>query len=233
MTSNFVSRTVLIFVLLVQGQAAFGQQDSQSKPLGDVAREQRQQRTQKKRAGTAKHVVKRIGTPPPSSADPKSVQNAVPPAAQPSDQVSESSDAETVSTPEARRPQEPDVLVVPAGTEIRVETLAGLPTVTRSGTFYEGKVVVPVRIGFTTAIPALSKVKIAVYSVYAGNGYIVYGNSLFSPTGYADSSGYINQAELDSVTIDGTEYKVRTKGAPFSASSEQQFVLEEPLTLER
>ncbi len=233
MTRYFTIRAVLVVVVLVQCQAAFGQQDPQSKPLGDVAREERQKHSQQKKSGTRKHIhmTGTAVTVPPSGTDPKGA--AASSTAQTSDQVSQSRATETLDTAEPIGTREPDLLIVPAGTEIRVQTLSGLPTVTRSGTFYEGKVVVPVRIGFTTAIPALSKVKIAVYSVYAGDGYIVYGNSLFSPTGYADSSGYVNQAELDNVTIDGVEYTVRTKGTTFSVSSEQIFVLAEPLTLER
>jgi hypothetical protein len=231
MTKYSGFHAALLLALLMPCQVAFGLQESQATPLGDVARELRQKSAQQKKSAKRVHMVGSAdaGAAPPNSAKPQAAETSAT-----AESSTTQSEVEVVPEPTPVRTPEPDVIIVPAGTEIRVETLAVLPTVTRWGTvLYEGKVVLPVRLGFTTAIPALSKVKIAVNGAYSGAGYIVYGNSLFSPIGYADSSGYVSEAELDSITIDGTEYKVRTKAAPFSAISEQRFVLAEPLTLER
>ncbi len=125
--------------------------------------------------------------------------------------------------------EKPAPMVVPAGTEIRVDIV-------------DCKVALPVRIGFATAIPALSKVSVKI-------------NRVYSP-GYVDASGtpvngqsrYAEYGELKSVTIDGKTYKVETDSVPLatpgssavtpdnstgSSPHDVKFVLSAPLSLER
>lgn len=98
-----------------------------------------------------------------------------------------------------------DVLVVPAGTEIRVEfaQTGGVAHV------LTGKVVVPVRVGWTTAIPATSKVIGETHATFV---------------------------VLTSITIGDVAYKVKTNLMSLfttASGSELRFTLAEPLQIPR
>lgn len=124
----------------------------------------------------------------------------------------------------------PDPIIVPAGTEIRVDLV-------------DGKVVVPVRVGFTTAIPALSKAAVKIERVYAP-GYVETSGTQVNN----QSARYAEYGELKSVTIDGKTYKVESNsvalGTPGSSAvtpdnslgsspHDVKFVLSAPLSIER
>ena len=89
-----------------------------------------------------------------------------------------------------------DTIVVPAGTEIRVDMV-------------EGKVTVPVRVGFSTPIPALSKASVKVDRVYPPSAYDANGNLLNNR-----NVRYAEYGILTGVTINGVTYKVETESVP-------------------
>ncbi|HSS99821.1 MAG TPA: hypothetical protein VLK33_22455 [Terriglobales bacterium] len=91
-----------------------------------------------------------------------------------------------------------DVIVVPAGTEIRVDMV-------------DGKVTVPVRVGFSTPIPALSKASVRVDRVYAPAVYDANGN-LQNNT----NARYAEYGVLTGITVSGTTYKVETDSVPLA-----------------
>jgi hypothetical protein len=100
-----------------------------------------------------------------------------------------------------------DALVVPAGTEIKVAFVQPVG----SPNFVEGKVAVPVRVGWATPIPATSKVKMRVSGEYV---------------------------DLASITVGKVSYNVKTNAMPLFTSAsgtdcEMSFVLKEPLEIER
>jgi len=97
-----------------------------------------------------------------------------------------------------------DLLIVPEGTQLNID-------------ISEGKVVVPVRVGFATAIPALSKATVRV-----------------SLQGTGDSV-YI--AELTDVTVEGVRYGVQADlvavPGPRAVPSEVTFTLLKPVSIQR
>jgi hypothetical protein len=97
-----------------------------------------------------------------------------------------------------------DVVVVPAGTEIHVNIL-------------DGNVALPVRMGFATPIPALSKVTVKLFGVRDYESYWEF-------------SGLSDYASLTSVTIDNVIYPVQTDTIPYFAG-EEVFTLVAPLTI--
>ena len=97
-----------------------------------------------------------------------------------------------------------DVVVVPAGTEIHVNIL-------------DGNVALPVRMGFATPIPALSKVTVKLFGVRDYESYWEF-------------SGLSDYASLTSVTIDNVTYPVQTDTVPYYAG-EEVFTLTAPLTI--
>ena len=92
--------------------------------------------------------------------------------------------------------EKPDMIVVPAGTEIRVDMV-------------DGKVTVPVRIGFSTPIPALSKTSVKVDRIYAPSAYDANGNLL-------NNGRYAEYGVLTAVTVSGVTYKVETDSVPLA-----------------
>jgi hypothetical protein len=97
-----------------------------------------------------------------------------------------------------------DLLIVPEGTQLKID-------------ISEGKVVVPVRVGFATAIPALSKATVRV-----------------SLQGTGDSV-YI--AELTDVTVEGVRYGVQADlvavPGPQALPSEVTFTLLKQVSIQR
>jgi len=110
----------------------------------------------------------------------------------------------------------PDIIIVPAGTEIKVD-------------IGERKTVVPVRVGFATPIPALSQVTVHVtHSVVA----IPYPDSGAS----YPNVDYTEYATVTAITVDGKTYQVQTDSVPLSRGgthSEVTFKLDEPLKVLR
>jgi hypothetical protein len=103
-----------------------------------------------------------------------------------------------------------DFIVVPALQEIRVDPVfpAGSAPTSRVD---QGKVVIPVRVGFTTAIPALTKVHLQ-----------------FTTTSEEDGPLYW----LTDVEINKKLYKVESDEVPY-APSEMRFTLVKPLRIPR
>ena len=108
----------------------------------------------------------------------------------------------------------PDAIMVPAGTEIRVDVA-------------EGKVVLPVRVGFSTPIPALSKVALHVSRVYT---------SVLNASNGAPNVDYLDYARATAVTVGDTTYKVTANSVPLlngAANKEVTFVLSAPILVLR
>jgi len=108
----------------------------------------------------------------------------------------------------------PDVIVVPAGTEIRVDVR-------------EQKVALPVRVGFSTPIPALSNVAVQVTRSYVPAGYG--SNSV-------PSVDYVDYATATTLTIGGKAYDIQVDTVPLlsgATSGEVTFVLSAPVSIFR
>jgi len=209
------------------------QQNEDARPLGDVAREQQLKRKQKAKTGGTVHID--------IAADPN---KAEPNQEKANTEPSSGSSAPSKRSPEAVKPQEsippsnrayhsvfdrakinkPDFLILPAGTEIRVDIV-------------DGKVIVPVRVGFATPIPALSRAEVTVNRKY----YAPYNVSYDVSGTYAGM--YTENAELASVTVDSVAYPVKATVVPLNGVAAQPasipstrdvtFVLTAPLAIRR
>jgi hypothetical protein len=206
--SRFVTTTI---ALLLLASAAQPQQDQQAKPLGDVAREQQQSRKHQKKA-TASRVYGDIEATPATSEPPgetakvsegervakekSAAQTVMPQSAGKELQIK----AARRSVFDQAKTNKPDFIIVPAGTEIRVDIV-------------EGKVVVPVRVGFATPIPALSIAAVKVNPVYYNPVFynVVAGTASNFPVAYGET------AELTAVTVHGITYPVRANAIPLNS----------------
>ena len=127
--------------------------------------------------------------------------------------------------------EKPDPIVVPAGTEIRVDIV-------------DGKVLVPVRVGFATPIPALSKAAVQIERVYRPPVYDASG-AVRQDSAY---SSYAEYAVLSTITVDGVTYRVESNSVPLaspgssavtpdnsmgSSVHDVKFVLSTPLAIKR
>lgn len=206
-----VKTAIVVAVLLVLSfapspDALAGQQN---KSLGDAAREQRRV---KKKAARQKYTNEDFVT---TTAEPAGRTNVSEPSAPASDAIATTSDDERKETGTSYRvlrsskplADKDEVVVVPAGTQIIVEFTQPIGLSNAIG----GKVTVPVRVGWTTAIPAGSKVKLRTN---------------------------VSVVELRAITIRGVEYKVKTNAMPlFTAApgsdSEVGFALTEAFEIPR
>lgn len=114
----------------------------------------------------------------------------------------------------------PDVIVVPAGTELKVD-------------IGEHKTVIPVRVGFATPIPALSQVTVEVTPSYFAIPYSNGGASYYADT---PNVGYIEYATLTAITVEDKTYQLQTNSLPLSVggtNSEVTFILGLPLKILR
>jgi hypothetical protein len=205
-------------------------QDSQSKPLGDVAREQKKIRKQQqeKTNETPRTFTNDELTTVPAASDADSTAST--PSAdakdtQPKDEkevakLPTPSGDEKAAHPPVRsaldRPKDttPDVITVPAGTELKVD-------------IYKHKVVVPVRVGFATPIPALSQVTVQVTRAYVNTSYSYRGMP------YVD---FVESATVTAITVAGTTYEVQTDTVPLmkgATNSEVTFILGGPVNILR
>ena len=223
---GLLSRAVLMLVWVGSSWS----QDSTDKPLGDAAREQHDLH---KQAKGQKIYDNRAVAPPSSSDNPESTSSksagASPDAPKPADPAAKTSlptagktegaKAEvgvTVSPmaldrPKTDRPKDSaaekadGLLIVPEGTQLTIDI---------SG----AKVVVPVRVGFATAIPALSMATVRLFL-----------------RGTAADSGAI--AELTDVTVEGVRYNVVTGQVPVpgpsAVPSEVRFTLLKEISIAR
>jgi hypothetical protein len=218
MSRILVATRVAASAVLWIASLAYGQQDSQNRPLGDVAREQRELR--KQREENYPPVVVHTDA---EAAVASNATQASESAAEPASKSNLSSDPQQANpseSPRSRsvfdRPKEavPDTIVVPAGAELRVD-------------IHQHKVVVPVRVGFATPIPALSEVTVQVTRVYVSSAYSLNGMPFVD---------YVEYATITAVTVNGTTYQVQTDSVPLlrgGANSELTFVLGGPVAVLR
>jgi len=223
-------RNALAVLLLVS--FAGTQLFSQTQSLGDVARQQQETRKQREKNGeTAKVWTNDDLTPgsaaptseaagaPTASAEgqgaPSKVRNNTTANSQPASAENKggvSARAPATSVFDRPKHSKPDVIVVPAGTELKVD-------------LDEHKTIVPVRVGFATPIPALSQVTVQVTPSYFGGA--PYDGA------YVD---YVEYATVTAVTVAGETYQVQTNSLPLmrgGTNSEVTFTLGQPLKVLR
>ncbi len=220
----------LTFLALL-ASAALAQQAPETTPAGDTVNEQ-QKTTPTKKLATKKKIYHNSdlaspGTKPEAdsptnvvsgSAAVKAGDSSTPAApAAGSSEKKNHPEAETTrsSVLDAPKDNAPDVIVVPAGTRIQVNIL-------------DGKVTVPVRVGWATPIPALTKVAVEISVPY----YPVYGPYYPASVPYYNNVYSAEVAQLTAVTLDGTRYDLQTDQIPV-LGSEATFTLLNDLTLKR
>ena len=233
------SRTLsagIVSALLAFTPAAHAQGYSEGQSLGDASRAQaeihRQSPVEPKRyVETGTPLPTAVPSADPIAAPKSNPDPAAPPTTPAKHETPEKLRSENAVASPARslldRPRNDDdednFLVVPAGTEIEVEIAANVQFPALS---YEGKVIVPVRSGFATAIPALSRAGVQVFARHYG---------------YQDNPGaayaYFEAVELTDLTVDGVTYAVQTARAPKfgtnTSPSETTFTLLAPLKIRR
>lgn len=112
----------------------------------------------------------------------------------------------------------PDVIVVPAGTELKVDV-------------DQHKTVVPVRVGFATPIPALSQVTVEATRSYVGMPD--FSSTSYPALAYVD---YVEYATVTAITVAGNTYEVQTNSVTLQkggTNSEVTFILAAPLKILR
>jgi hypothetical protein len=110
-----------------------------------------------------------------------------------------------------------DVIIVPAGAELRVDV-------------DQHKMVLPVRVGFDTAIPALSEVAVQTIRTYVNVPTSYQGASV---TSYTD---YVDDASVTAVTVNGKTYELQTNQvalAKHGTNNEVIFITSKPVTISR
>lgn len=230
---------VLTIVSMAVVPGAFAQAEYSDQPLGDAAREQREIRREnpvqpKVYVETGTASAQSPSTQSASEAHVAAAHEQEPKTSPPSSHEKPGSSARTPYPVEPEgtrslldRPSEDhdsDFLVVPAGTQVSVEFAANLEFPALA---YVGKVAAPVRVGFATAIPALSHAEAQVLA----RRYPAQGSA------WGSAYAYFEAVELSNVTVDGVAYAVRTdrvaKFGTNTSASEATFTLTEPLKIHR
>lgn len=116
---------------------------------------------------------------------------------------------------DAAHPQK-QKLVVPAGTQLKVDVSEENPPRNVESRTFAGKVASPVQVGWEVAIPALSKVTVLISGRHYG-------------------SGYQEVMQLTGVTLDGVLYDLQTNQVPVLPGSiaEATFTLLKDVTIKR
>ena len=227
MSKIFMALSATIVILgLAQAQAL-----SEDSPLGDVARELR-----KAKQGDGTSAVERahkvymnadVVSDPPKTAEEGAASS--PPVVGKDAGSNKSSTPHTEGAEATRKADSaklrggrpildrepdatPDVIVVPAGTEIRVDVR-------------EQKVALPVRVGFSTPIPALSNVAVQMSRSYVPAGYGSNGVPSFN---------YVDYATATTLIIEGKAYEIQADTVPLftgATSGEVTFVLSAPVSI--
>jgi hypothetical protein len=222
--SSPVGRTGGALLLLALCMAR--QSYSQSEPLGDVAREQKKIRKERDRDSEVAKTLTNDdldsgpgSTVAPGHTPPTSMQlqdlNIQP--VKPEIQEKTSDRSRVSSVLDRPKDSRRDVIIVPVGTELKVD-------------IDQHKTIVPVRVGFATPIPALSQVTVEITRSFVGLPYLYAG----SP--YTDVPFYIEYATLTAVTVAGKTYPVLTDSLPLSSAgtnSEVRFTLGGPVKIQR
>jgi hypothetical protein len=149
-----------------------------------------------------------------SASDKPSVADSKPASAVPTKKQDVAEGSSKTSILDRPKDTTPDEIIVPAGTEIHVDV-------------EDRKIVNPVRVGFATPIPALSKVALRVDRNYVPYAYLVNGQS------YRD---YVDYATLTAVTVGDSTYPVQADALPLlkgATNREMIFVLNEPVHILR
>lgn len=206
MTNRYMGGiALLIIVLAVMAQS---QDSSPQQPLGDTAREQQQLRSKDKTAPTDKvYTNEDIGADS-SESDSGKPNGGKTPQAMPINAAPRSGaflHQRSVFDADPKKDSADDFIVIPAGTEIRVNLL-------------ERTVEAPVRVGFSTPVPASTKVVLHIY-----------GNHRVSPD---DTFGLGDYASITSLTIGDDNYPVRTNRIP-CRMGQGVFRLSAPLRIKR
>lgn len=227
MTSFSLRLTLAAVVGLAS--AGFAQQPPESKPAGDAIPEQ--QKADKAKQPAPKKIYTnadlvspetkpetgKLDSPTNSAAGSDAVKAGD--TSTPATQTSNSSEGTNPPAPETTRspvfdfPKQtsPDVFVIPAGTQIRVNISTG-------------KVTTPVRVGWATPIPALTQMTVEVSTVY----YPVRGRD-------AVNLAYQEVAQLTAVTLHGKHYDLQSDQIPVNAGlpTEVTFTLQKDVRLKR
>ncbi len=207
-------------------------QETTDKSLGDAAREQRELHNFPKSAKTyGNDDVEPPGTRWKSRETKASAavpQSSTPAPVTPAAEASRPEQLPKRSALDHRTDEQDaeDGLVVPEGTELKIEVP---PVPSSPAEVYAARVVAPVRIGFATAIPALSTATVQVvtrhYPYQHRNWYVGY------------HMGYFEALEVTQVVVEGVPYAVQTEqvGRPWGGSSpsELTFRILKPLTIQR
>ncbi len=213
----------LTFLVLL-ASAALAQQAPDTAPAGDTVKEQQKAPETKRPARKKIYHNSDLASPETkpeaekdSTANPVAGSAAVKAGGSATPAVQATSAARKTNPPVAEpsrspifdspKDLSPDVIVVPAGTKIQVNIL-------------DGNVTVPVRVGWATPIPALTKVTVEVSVPY---------DPAYGP--YYDDPYSAEVAQLTAVTLDGTNYDVQTDQVPVLLGSEATFTLLADLTL--
>ena len=212
--------SITVFAALLTASAfALGQAASQDQSLGAVAREQKAKKDQLKKKSGKLLTVADTAVSDTGRTDEPSEKGSTPAA-------TGTSGAKPSAVFDNPVDSKVEPLVVPAGTEIRVDLV-------------EGKVIVPVRVGFATPIPALSKIVVQVNRTYYPTGLL---NDRVGYVGYAD------YATLTAITVGGVTYPVESDAIPVaspgssavtlnntlgSSPHDATFVLSGPIAIER
>jgi len=124
-------------------------------------------------------------------------------------------------TRDRKKSKDDDVLVVPKGTRIQTDISHSFQGSPATPYEFEGKIEIPVRLGFTTAINAGAKITVLVTSRYYESAY--------------QEPSYQEFVELLDVTIDGKVYDIRTDRIPMQAGTAKEvaFTLIDPLEIHR
>jgi hypothetical protein len=231
-TSPILS-TCLSTVLLLASSAS-AQQDSQDKSLGDVARQQREAKKQDQKNADNEKVITNDDVVSGSARAAGSSNGASSSATEKNSGVTkdakdeaQSAAVENKERQSERRPatsvldrtkdSAPDLIIVPSGTELKVDV-------------DNGKTIVPVRVGFATPIPALSQVAVQIGRDYA---YIPNSFEGTFATSYVD---YVEYATITAVTVGDKTYDGQTNSLPLprgGTNNELTFVLNEPVAVVR
>jgi len=234
MRKAFIVAGSATLAVLLLASFTYAQVDSENKPLGDVAREQKELRKEQQK----KEESQEPGTND-NSASGATADLEGPTAASTTQESKPATNADSTDSAKAEqyagerhvenqservasildrsKDSDPDEILVPAGTELKVDLDAG-------------KTIVPVRVGFATPIPALSHVAIQMSQPAVSVPYFI--NGTLTPA-YVDSTEY---ATITAVTVGGKSYEVQTNTLPLSQGgthSELTFVLDEPVSIER
>jgi hypothetical protein len=196
---------------------------SQTQPLGDVAREHKDTQKQLEKNGKTAKILTNddltqgsvTATTPVTGPPAASVEAQDP---QPKESKSTASEPVVGSVLDRSKDSTPDVIIVPGGTELKVD-------------IGDHKTVVPVRVGFATPIPALSQVTVEVT-----RSYVAIPHFDMPYYGGIANVDYAEYATVTAVTVNGKTYQVETNSVPLFISgtnNEVTFTLGGPVEILR